>query len=265
MTLGAFPDGAQPRENTPEWRYPDDLHPAAVTTIRHRLAILALAVGFAGASLGATAGAAAAGSASPFVPAGDLLGSLSSYTFRLSLSGPIARPAPIAGSRLIVTGDVVRGTGFSMRFTGRAGTTPVSYLQRDSRAWLGIARGGWLSIVPPDPGRSGSFPFFLPSTYYNAIDRQWAEGAKLVGTELVNGVSADHWRVDPKLLIAQAGDLGFVGARSWSLDMWVAHSGGWLVRAAFRGTIGQGASTEAFSQQLDITRPNARVSLPSPH
>lgn len=249
---------------TPEWRYPDDLHPAAVTTIHHRLAILALAIGLAVASLGATAGPAAAGSAPSVALAGHRLSALSSYAFRLSLSGPIARPAPIAGSRLIVTGNVVRDVGLSMRFTGPAGTTPATYLQRGSRAWLGATRGGWLSIVPPDPRRSGAFPFFLPGTYFDAIDRRWAEGATLVGTERVNGVSADHWRVDPRLLIAQASDVGFVGARSWSLDIWVAHSGGWLVRAAFRGTIGRGASTEAFSQQLDITRANARLSLPSP-
>jgi hypothetical protein len=236
-----------------------------VTLGRRRSVLLALAIGFAGASFGATAPPAAAGTAPPVALAGDRLGSLSSYTFRVSLSGSIARPAPIAGSRLIVTGDVVPGTGFSMRFTGPGGTTPISYLQQGSRGWLGTAPRGWLSVVPPDPSWSGSIPSFLPGTYYNALDRLWADGATFVGTEQANGVSADHWRVDPKLLIAQAGDFGFVGARSWSLDIWVAHSGGWLARAIFRGIIGQGAGAEAFSQQLDITRPNARVSLPSPH
>lgn len=224
--------------------------------------LLAVAIGGAG-SVAGTSGYRSVGADGTAVVAGagTALATLSSYRFQVILTGTLASPAPVKGETIIASGAVSR-TGLYVRLagTGRA----MSYVEAGSSTWLGVAGTGWLKVGRADPGEVGSMASFLPAAYFNGLDPLWATAPTFVATERANGVSADHYRVAPAVLLATASSRGFPFPRSFALDVWVAHSGGWLVRADFHGFTGGRTGSTYFGQRIEITGANGPVTIPTP-
>jgi hypothetical protein len=224
--------------------------------------VLAVAIGGAG-PVAASSGYRSVGAdgTAAVAAAGVALSTLSSYRYQVVLAGTLAASAPVKGETIVATGAVGR-RGLYVRLSGNG--RAITYLESGSSTWLGVAGTGWLRVGRADPRDVGSMTSFLPGAYFNGLDPLWATAPVFVATEQVNGVSADHYRVAPAVLLAAAASRGFSSPSSFALDVWVAHDGGWLVRADFHGFTDGQTGSSYFGQRIEISGVNAPVTLPTP-
>jgi hypothetical protein len=113
---------------------------------------------------------------------------------------------------------------------------------------------------------SGSYADSLsPIAFFTAID--FSTGFDLQGTEMKNGVEADHYVANDAGVAAlkQMGSVTGVPDANWTGELWIAQTGGWPIKLAITATV-TGGTTVVFQRLFDITQvddPANKVTVPT--
>jgi len=222
----------------------------------------------AGSSGGGLAGAcdpdAAAG-------AGGRLKDLDSYRTRIRFAGLGASTlAGDAGGDVSIEAVAVRKPEPAVRMTisglgGETASAELTYILVGERAWMEI--GGTAIEMPGDAaeGLLDTIDSLSPDTLYGSLGGGWAENLERVGDETKNGVTAVHCRADATTAADLGEALGGAKGATWSMDLWVARDGGYLVGLLQKGATGSGSDKQEYLLQIDVSDVNSpanRVEAP---
>ena len=223
------------------------------------------------------AGTAPAGAgASQLSNAAGALDNMTSYRFRVAVQGAgMGGPAASGGSGTVsMNGTVVLkpARALSVSMTGMGGTgaagVAVTYTIVGDKAWMDL--GGIAQPLPA--GMLGSveqsFDAFSPQKMFGQTFEQYLGGMKQVGEEQKNGVATLHLQADGQTLAAVAKAFGDTSGTpgDWTMDLWVARDGGYMVSAVTRGTYdvsGTQTSTVVSIDILGVNDPANKVVAPS--
>jgi hypothetical protein len=202
---------------------------------------------------------------------------LERYHYSASLT--LRETKPDAPKEVVISteGDYQAPDAHALTHTIRTGTDVYarSAIKIGDRAWYRISQGSWLS-VPADDARLTS----LASTAFSPLREGFLGGSRfaevrknvrrLTSTvEPVNGISANHYRVDEQgrdfILDFLLNDPADPNVQDLAWDVWLAESGDWPVRLVATGTtVAPYPALEELSLQapvtwelrIEITRPN---------
>ena len=214
------------------------------------------------AGSGATGVAGACGLDAPG-EAGARLKDLDSYraTIRIAgITGISAGSEPMGEVSVDLVAVRVPEPAMKLTISGLGGgetaSAELTYIVVGDRAWMEI--GGLAVEMPGEAaeGLLGTISSLSPETLYSTSIGDWASGLERVGEESKNGVAAIHCRADLETAAALGQALGGVSTAQWSMDVWVARDGGYLVSAVQKGEIGAGSTTRSYLVQIDVTDVN---------
>lgn len=214
--------------------------------------------------------------ASQLSNAAAALDNMDSYRFRVTVQGAgMGGPAASGGSGTVnMNGTVVlkpvRALSVSMSGLGGTGAAgvAVTYTIVGDKAWMDL--GGIAQPLPA--GMMGSveqsFGAFSPQKMFGQTFEQYLSGMKQVGEEQKNGVATLHLQADAQTLDAVAKTFGDTSGApgNWSMDLWVARDGGYMVSAVTRGSYdvnGTQTSTVVSIDILGVNDPANKVVAPS--
>ncbi len=207
--------------------------------------------------------AAQGGTGSQYTGAGTALDKLTSYRFKVTVSGTGAGMAAASGMSGTVTMDgvVVLKPQKAMSITmtgvggGETGGVPMKYTIIGDKAWMEI--GGTAMAVPGGStgGLEQTVDAFSPQTIFGSTYDQYLDGLQRVGEEQKNGVATIHLRADAKTLDQLATSFGAPSGTTgtWAMDLWVAKDGGYMVSALTKGSYQAEGSTADVLVSVDIS------------
>ena len=139
---------------------------------------------------------------------------------------------------------------------GETASAELTYIVVGDRAWMEI--GGTAVEMPGDSaqGPLDLIGLISPETLYNTSIGDWTSGLERVGEESKNGVAAIHCRANRETAAAMGQALDGAATAEWSMDVWVARDGAYLVGAVQKGEIGTGSTTRSHLVQIDVTGVN---------
>jgi hypothetical protein len=105
---------------------------------------------------------------------------------------------------------------------------------------------------------------FSPATMFSSvIHPSTLGGYDVVGSEIKNGVLADHYQASSAAL-AELGSIAAIAGATWTADVWLARDGGYPVSMAIVGRAGSG--TIVYEILFDVTNvndPANKVTVPA--
>lgn len=146
-------------------------------------------------------------------------------------------------------------TGFGMG--GASADEGMTYIIIGDKAWMIL--GGAAMEVPEDSAGSfdDMFDSLAPDTLFGSQVTSYASGMQKVGTEQKNGVAAIHYEADDAtveaLAKAMAGSDIVYDAADWTMDVWIAQEGGYLVSMIQKGIIKSGETSVPYLLEMNIT------------
>ena len=215
------------------------------------------------AGSGTTGVAAACGLEAPG-EAGARLKDLESYRTTIRIAGMTGFSAGTQPEDEISLEMVaVRVPELAMKLTisglggGETAGAGLTYVVIGDRAWMEI--GGTAVEMPGDAaeGLLDTIDSLSPETLYNTSISDWTSGLERVGEETRNGVAAIHCQANRETAAALGQALGGATTAEWSMDVWVARDGGYLVSAVQKGEIGTGSTTRSYLVQIDVNDVNS--------
>jgi hypothetical protein len=204
--------------------------------------------------------------------AGARLKDLDSYRTTIRIAGMTGFSAGTEPeSEVSVEMVAVRVPELAMRLTisglggGETASAELTYIVIGDRAWMEI--GGTAMEMQGDAadGLLDMIDGLSPETLYSTSISDWTGGLERVGEETKNGVTAIHCRASRETAAALGQALGGATTAEWSMDVWVARDGGYLVSAVQKGEIGTGSTTRSYLVQIDVNDVNSpanRVETP---
>jgi hypothetical protein len=214
---------------------------------------------------GSTASAAPESSADTgqLAQAGTLLSDLTSYKLEVKLQGG-SFVGTDASNPITMKATVVLKPERAMEFTiagmGTGDATGMTYVIIGTKAWMVI---GGTSMAAPE-GSAGSFDQMFeslaPDKMFGSQYGAYITGMENVGTEQKNGVAATHYRGSEASLqalakLAGGADMPF-DVSKWTMDVWVAQNGGYLVSALQQGVIQTGETKGTYLVEMNISNIN---------
>jgi hypothetical protein len=231
----------------------------------------------------ATAEPTTAGSAEPsadtsqLAQAGSKLSDLSSYRLEVKMQG-VSFLGTGSGSTMTMKATVVLKpvraleftmTGLDFGMASPGAEAAITYIIIGDKAWMTI--GGMSVEAPADSAGSADqmFESLAPDKMFGSQYGSYLSGMQQVGTEQKNGVATVHYKGDEaslKGIAAAAGgaDMPF-DVSAWSMDVWVAQDGGYLVSALTKGVIQSGETKGDYVMEINISNindPANKVSAP---
>ena len=207
-------------------------------------------------STGPSASAGPTGQSDAIGGAASKLADISSYRFRIAVSGKSLGVG--SGGTIVMTGTVILKPTRALHFE-LSGVTPgssagsMSMTLVGDQAWLDLGTGRPME-VPADQmsSMSSTFDSFRPETLFGSTFNNYGTDFHAVGTETKNGVACTHYQADQKVLATFATVYGVQG--TWSADVWLARDGGYPVSTVVSGkAAGASASGGDFLLSMDIT------------
>ncbi|MDA8202527.1 MAG: hypothetical protein M0Z49_07180 [Chloroflexi bacterium] len=211
----------------------------------------------------AAASQSAGGDGLQYTGAGSALGNLTSYRFKIKVTGTGMGPAAASGETGTMTMDGIvvlkpqKAVSISMTGIGggETGGVPMKYTIIGDRAWMEI--GGTAMALPA--GQTGSiektFDSLSPQTLFGTAYDPYLGGLKRIGDEEKNGVATIHLQADSATLEqlatkygSTAGDVG-----NWNMDLWVAKDGGYMVSALTSGSYDMNGTRTDMLVSIDIS------------
>ncbi len=196
--------------------------------------------------------------------AGARLKDLESYRTTIRIAGMTGFSAGTEPeSEISVEMVAVRVPEPAMRLTisglggGETAGAGLTYIVIGDRAWMEI--GGTAMEMEGDSAKGllDTIDGFSPETLYSTSISDWTGGLERVGEETKNGVAAIHCRANRETAVALGQALGGATTAEWSMDVWVARDGGYLVSAVQKGEIGTGSTTQSYLVQIDVNDVNS--------
>ena len=211
----------------------------------------------------AAASQSAGGAGLQYTGAASALGNLTSYRFKIKVTGTGMGPAAASGETGTMTMDGIvvlkpqKALSISMTGIGggETGGVPMKYTIIGDRAWMEI--GGTAMALPA--GQTGSiektFDSLSPQTLFGTAYDPYLGGLKRIGDEEKNGVATIHLQADSATLEqlatkygSTAGDVG-----NWNMDLWVAKDGGYMVSALTSGSYDMNGTRTDMLVSIDIS------------
>ncbi len=184
------------------------------------------------------------------------LADLTSYRFAVTLTAKgLAAGSAFKDGSVKMSGTIIlkptKALQFGLDSSGQGQTGKLSFIVIGDQAWFDF--GGGYQEAPA--GQAGSldetFKAFEPETLFGQTYSNYADQLKEVGSETKNGVESTHYTADESVLGALSAVYGVTG--SWSMDLWLAKDGGYLVSAAIKGAGQSGTEAGEFNLTMDIT------------
>jgi hypothetical protein len=198
--------------------------------------------------------------------AGTLLSDLTSYRLELKMQG-VSFVGTDASTPITMKATVILKPQRAMEFTisgmgmGDAGSdTGMTYVIIGAKAWMVI---GGTSMEAPE-GSAGSFDQMFeslaPDKLFGSQYGAYLAGMQKVGAEQKNGVATTHYRGSQASLealarLAGGADMPF-DVSDWTMDVWVAQDGGYLVGALQQGVIQSGETKGTYLVEMNISNIN---------
>ena len=105
---------------------------------------------------------------------------------------------------------------------------------------------------------------FSPATMFSiAVNSSTVGGYDRVGSDIKNGVQADHYQASSAGL-ATIGSIAAIAGATWAADVWITHEGGYPVSVAVIGTDGNGSIVyEVVFDISNVNDPANKVAAPT--
>ncbi len=150
---------------------------------------------------------------------------------------------------------------------GEFGSDGIGYIVIGDEAW--VTMGG--ATFPDTSGNAAAqWDSFSPEKMFGSMYTDYLTGMKAVGEEQKNGVATVHYTADQATLDAAAESLGALigeGATGWTMDLWIAKDGGYMISAVMGAQAAAAASgSGAFYLSIDISNindPSNKVTRPT--
>jgi hypothetical protein len=187
--------------------------------------------------------------------AANALAGVNSYKFSMTLAG-----STVVSNLAMLPGSSIEGNG-PVTLNGTIELKPDKGADINVEGFHLIETGGYDYF---DTGGGGGFLKIQSSTsladsfspaqmFSDAIAPSLISGFDLVGTEIKDGVSADHYQASSSAL-AELGSITGVTATTWAADVWIAADGGYPVSMAIVATASD--NSVVYEVQFDLTNVN---------
>jgi len=192
----------------------------------------------------------------PIAGAASKLADLTSYKFKITMSAKGTSSAAVQNGDLVFNGTVIlkpaQAIDFSMETTGdTASAGAIHFIAIGDKTWMDFGSGVMELPASDAASQASMFDSFKPDKLFGDTYDAYLNDLKKVGDESKNGVDAIHFTADEKALGALSQAYGVTG--KWSMDLWLAKDGGYLVSAAINGASADGTDTGEFKMTMDIT------------
>lgn len=187
--------------------------------------------------------------------AADNFASISSYKFSMTLAGGTW------GSMLSSLGGAGVSGGGAMKISGTVVSKPAAASDVTMSGFHIIQIGGFEyldmgtgSFIKSASSSSSMADAFSPSKMFSQyVGVSGADGYNKVGSETKNGVDTDHYQASASAL-AGYGSLAGVANATWTVDVWIAKTGGYPVSLAMVAKASD--NSVAYEILFDITNVN---------
>jgi len=222
---------------------------------------------------GATGAAATPGAAGTAAPASQGTGGtgiggavtaledLSSYKFAMTMAaeGSATFALVEAGGSMTIAGTVILEPEIAMDMAistkNAAGAeTVLGYRIVDGKAYVSLGPDSWIETDASDA--QSTVESFKPETFMAGFSS--VPNMKAVGDEDKNGVPTTHYKGDAP---PSVGSMFGLPTGTWTIDVWVAKEGGYLVSSVLTGESSDGK----FTMSLDVSdfdSPDNKVEAP---
>ena len=188
--------------------------------------------------------------ASVFGPAADNLDKLASYKFSVLIETTSNGKTSITTMAGTVINSPTKSYALDM-----SGTTPTSVIMIGSDAWMKVGTGYQQVTAAMAESFIASMSAFRPEKLFALAFGVNGDKFSRVADEDRNGVPSTHYKGDQSLNSLYSGLFGVTA--SFSSDVWIARTGGFVVASEIRTTGASATASGSYSSTVNITDVNS--------